>query len=78
MQFYWTLDRVRQGQFHIIWRKGKLNKADYFTKHHPASHHQQICSFYLHDANNPTQDYFDVLQDAENSENISPNKAGSW
>jgi hypothetical protein len=73
MRFYWTRDRVRQGQFHVIWQKGKLNKADYFTKHHPASHHQQIRSVYLHDDNAPTKNYFDVLQDAENSENLPPN-----
>ena len=73
MRFYWTRDRVRQGQFHVIWRKGKLNKADYFTKHHPASHHRQIRSVYLHDDKDPAKNYFDILQDAENSENISPN-----
>jgi hypothetical protein len=37
MHFYWIRDRrVRQGQFFVYWRKGSLNKADYFTKHHPA------------------------------------------
>ena len=33
MRFYWIRDHVRQGQFHIYWHPGKLNKADYFTKH---------------------------------------------
>lgn len=47
MRFYWIRDRVRQGQFHIYWKKGILNKADYFTKHHPGSHHQAIRSTYL-------------------------------
>ena len=28
MRFYWTRDRVRQGQFHIYWKPGKYNKAD--------------------------------------------------
>jgi len=42
MRFYWVCDRVRQGQFHVYWRKGGVNWGDYFTKHHPASHHQQM------------------------------------
>jgi predicted transposase YdaD len=48
MRFYWIRDRVRQGKFIIYWRHRALNKADYFTKHHPVSHHQQIRSSYLH------------------------------
>jgi hypothetical protein len=31
MRFCWVRDRVRQGQFHIAWRKGALNKADHFS-----------------------------------------------
>jgi len=42
MRFYWVRDRVRQGQFHIFWRPGTTNRADYFTKHHPTSHHQAV------------------------------------
>ena len=67
MRFYWIRDRVRQGQFRILWKKGILNKADYFTKHHPASHHQQIRSSYLHIANARTPNYFEVLQDNEDN-----------
>ena len=26
---------------------GKLNYADYWTKHHPAKHHQNICNKFL-------------------------------
>jgi hypothetical protein len=48
MRFYWIRDRVRQGHFHVYWRKGSLNRADYFSKHHPATHHQQIRSSYLY------------------------------
>jgi hypothetical protein len=46
MRFYWICNRVRQGQFLVYWKKGILNKADYFTKNHPASHHQAIRSSY--------------------------------
>ena len=68
MRFYWIRDRVRQGQFRILWKKGILNKADYFTKHHPASHHQQIRSSYLHIPNDRTKNYFEVLQENEEKE----------
>jgi hypothetical protein len=47
MRFYWIRDLVRQGQFHVYWGKGSRNRADYFTKHYPASHHKAICSTYL-------------------------------
>jgi hypothetical protein len=67
MRFYWIRDRVRQGQFHILWKKGSLNQADYFTKHHPATHHQAIRSAYLHDPNNRSKNYFEVLQEKETS-----------
>ena len=42
MRFHWLRDRECQEQFRIYWRPGKLNYADYWTKHHPAKHHQNI------------------------------------
>ena len=48
MRFYWVRDRVRQGHFIIYWSKGQDNLADYFTKHHPASHHRVMRPVYLH------------------------------
>ena len=39
MRFHWIRDRVAQEQFKIFWDKGVNNLADYFTKHHPPSHH---------------------------------------
>jgi hypothetical protein len=47
MRFYWIRDRVKQNQFHILWKKGSENLADYFTKHHPPAHHQRMRSRYL-------------------------------
>ena len=41
MRFYWLRCRDAQGQFRYYWRPGSVNLADYFTKHHPASHHIQ-------------------------------------
>lgn len=53
MRFYWVRDRVRQGQFLIHWKRGCDNFADYFTKHHPPSHHQAVRSRYLLDHVSP-------------------------
>jgi hypothetical protein len=64
MRFYWIRDRVRQGQFQIYWSKGLTNRADYFSKHHAASHHQAIRSTYLYAPANPTKNYFDCLDDS--------------
>jgi hypothetical protein len=49
MRFYWIRDHVQQGQFHIFWKRGIHNRTDYFTKHHPAAHHQDIRSSYLYE-----------------------------
>jgi Reverse transcriptase (RNA-dependent DNA polymerase) len=55
MRFYWVRDRVWQGQFDIYWKPGKVNLADYYTKHHSAAHHQQVRPLYLHmQDKNPT------------------------
>jgi len=42
MHFHWLKDRERQQQFKIYWRPGKLNHADYWTKHHSAAHHVNV------------------------------------
>ena len=73
MRFYWVRDRVRQKQFHIYWQKGKLNRADYFTKHHPGSHHRAVRSAHLHEPNDETN-YFDLLHEQEEHEE----KRVSW
>jgi hypothetical protein len=39
MRFHWLRDRECQQQFKFYWRPGKLNFADYWTKHHSAAHH---------------------------------------
>ena len=47
MRFEWLLDREQQGQFKIYWRPGKTNLADYFTKHHPPTHHRNVRGDFL-------------------------------
>ena len=39
MRFYWVRDRCIQGKFMVNWLAGEHNLSDYFTKHHPTSHH---------------------------------------
>ena len=51
MRFYWVRDRVEQDQFHVYWKPGRTNLADYVTKHHTAAHHQTMRPIYLHQAN---------------------------
>ena len=68
MRFYWIKDRVQQKQFHIYWKPGKFNKADYFTKHHPAAHHCNIHSAYLHNKNMSSKNYFKCLAEADPAE----------
>ena len=50
MRFYWLKDRQEQDQFDIKWVPGKYNLADYFTKHHPGSHHRRVQPIYLYEA----------------------------
>ena len=42
MRVHWLRDREFQRQLRIYWRPGKLNYADYWTKHHPTKHHQNM------------------------------------
>jgi hypothetical protein len=65
MRFYWVRDRVCQNQFHIFWHKGSVNKADYFTKHHPSSHHQQVHPTYLYE---PHMNYHACLSDNDDTD----------
>ena len=50
MRFYWVRNRVDQGHFHVYWKPGKTNLADYVTKHHTTTHHQLMRPIYLHQA----------------------------
>jgi hypothetical protein len=47
MRFHWLRDQECQRQFRIYWRPGKMNYADYWTKHHPESHHRNIQKEFL-------------------------------
>jgi hypothetical protein len=51
IRFYWIQDRVQQGHFKVHWLRGEHNHGDYFTKHHPGSHHIKMRPIYLHTGN---------------------------
>jgi hypothetical protein len=48
MRFHWLRDQECQRQFRIYWRPGKLNYANYWTKHHPETHHRNTQNFSHH------------------------------
>jgi hypothetical protein len=66
MRYYWVRDRVRQGQFVIYWKRGNTNRADYYTKHHPARHHQDMRSTSLN-IPDPKQNYYAALSQPDNA-----------
>ena len=48
MRYHWLRDCQTQNQFQFYWKPSKDNNADYFTKHHAATHHRQIRNQYVH------------------------------
>ena len=69
MRFCWIRDRVRQGQYHVYWRKADFNRADYFTKHHSTRHHQNTRHEYLHQSNQArNENYYELLTPTENDD----------
>ena len=50
MRYNWLRDKsVIMKLFRIYWQKGDDNLADYFTKHHPPSHHRHMRPTYIQD-----------------------------
>ena len=47
MRCYWLKCRERQEQFHLYWKRGLFNKANYPTKYHPTKHHLQVRPDYV-------------------------------
>ena len=47
MRFYWLKDRVKRGQFNVLWCQGHRNIADYLTKDLPTLQHKVIRGFIL-------------------------------
>ena len=53
MRFHWLQCRKTQGQFCYYWQLGTQNLADYFTKHHLATHHKNVRPTKLTGVNDP-------------------------
>ena len=51
MRYHWIRDRVKLGQFKVIWRKGTYNLADYFTKPISAKDTKALRPYYVKDPN---------------------------
>jgi len=64
MRFHWLWCRDAQGQFRYYWRPGTQNLADYFTKHHPATHHKSVRLTILTAVNDPEYRKLFMTQDA--------------
>ena len=47
MRYHWIKDCIQQNQLNLYWVQGKLNRANYFTKHFPPVHHRQMRYQYL-------------------------------
>ena len=47
MNFHWIRDRVRDGQFSIVWKPGNTNVADFFTKPLPRHQHDLMLNILL-------------------------------
>jgi hypothetical protein len=45
MRFHWTRDRVRQGQFQVLWCEGINQVADFFTKALPVWKHKKAMHY---------------------------------
>jgi hypothetical protein len=53
MRFNWLRCRDAQDQYWYFWRPGTQNLADYWMKHHPASHHKSFRPQILTPATDP-------------------------
>jgi hypothetical protein len=54
MRWNWLCDKTTHEQLRIYWDKGQNNQADYFTKHHPPTHHLAMRPKYVLNAHQLT------------------------
>jgi hypothetical protein len=65
MHLHWLRCCNAQEQFRYYWRPGTQNLADYFTKHHLATHHKSVCPTIPTPVNDP--EYRKLFQNTEDS-----------
>jgi hypothetical protein len=67
--FFCVTNHVALGNFRVItWHSGQENLADYFTKHHPATHHKNVRPTILTSVNDPEYKKLFALQDFESTQ----------
>ena len=47
VRYHWLTEHQANGDFNIYWDSGKNNLADYHTKHHNSTHHQNVRKNYI-------------------------------
>jgi hypothetical protein len=77
MRFHWLRCHDAQGQFRYYWRPGTQNLADYFTKHHPASHHKASRPTYLTSSLDPQYKKLFLMSPDTKSTITTPTKAST-
>jgi hypothetical protein len=55
MRYFWIADQVARKQFNVHWHPGQENMGDYYSKHHPTSHHIRVRPYYLLEPNSPLE-----------------------
>jgi hypothetical protein len=75
MRFHWLRCQNTQGQFRYYWQPGTQNLADYFTKHHPASHHIAQGPLYLTQCKDPQYTKLFLVSPSTNSNVKVPTKS---
>jgi hypothetical protein len=55
MRYFWIADQVARQQFDVRWHPGQENLGDYYSKHHPTSHHIRVRPYYLLEPNSPLE-----------------------
>ena len=53
MRYWWLVDSEAQDIFEFHYHPGLENLGDYPSKHHPATVHQHVRPYYVHEANSP-------------------------
>ena len=53
MRYHWIQDRVAQGHFKVVWRRGDHNLADFSTEALPVHTHQTLMRLLVHTPPSP-------------------------
>ena len=56
-RYNWLKDRLRIGDFRLVWAPGAHNLADYFTKSHPSHRVRAMRPIYVHDISQPISQF---------------------